>query len=135
MNTSRHVALAIIVAGLAPLVTTVSANAEIVRVEFAGTMDFSSIGGNALQPYSGVFAYDTAVPPFESGVINGIAYAHYQLTLVGFEMFGRPLSPALVSILDTEIHRRQCRCVSRNDVLEYCLPTQSRHRPGIHEDE
>jgi hypothetical protein len=52
MNTSRHVALAVIVAGLVPLVTTVSANAEIVRVEFAGTMDFSSIGGNASQPSS-----------------------------------------------------------------------------------
>ena len=99
MNTSRHIALAIIVAGLAPLVTTVRANAEIVRVEFAGTMDFSSIGGNASHPYSGVFVYDTAVPPFESGVVNGMAYAHYQLTLVGFEMFGRTVPAALVAIL------------------------------------
>ena len=100
MKTSRCVALAlaILVGGFVLLVTPARAHAEIVRVTFAGVMDFSSIGGSASVPYSGTFRYDTAIPPFSSGCPN-ICYAHYNMTVVGFQMFGASLAPSLASVL------------------------------------
>jgi hypothetical protein len=62
-------------------------------------MDFSRIGGSPSEPYSGVFVYDTAVPPFESGCMANFCYAHYELEVVSFQMFGRSLAPALAGIL------------------------------------
>ena len=91
----RHVAVAIVTA--TALLIARSAGAEIVRVEFTGVMDFSSIGGSAAQPYSGIYTYDTAIPPFDSECIPNTCYAHYQLTLVGHQMFGTSLTPTLVS--------------------------------------
>jgi hypothetical protein len=98
MKTSRRLAVAIFTAvALLPIPASVSA--EIVRVEFSGIMDFSSIGGSAAQPYAGVFVYDTAIPPFDSGCITAYCYAHYQMNLVSFQMFGTSLSPGLLAVL------------------------------------
>ena len=98
MKTSRRLAVAIFTAvALLPIPASVSA--EIVRVEFSGIMDFSSIGGSAAQPYAGVFVYDTAIPPFDSDCITAYCYAHYQMNLVSFQMFGTSLSPGLLAVL------------------------------------
>jgi hypothetical protein len=99
MKTTRCVALTVLVVGFVHLVTPARANAEIVRVTFAGVMDFSGIGGSASVPYSGGFLYDTAIPPFNSGCQNGICYAHYDMTVVAFQMFGISLAPTVASVL------------------------------------
>lgn len=91
--------IACFVVGPVLLLLPARAAAQIVRVDFAGVMDFSDIGGSAAEPYAGVFVYDTTVPPHESGVINGMAYAHYKLELVSFQMFGASTPPSHVGIL------------------------------------
>ena len=91
--------VAFFVGGAVLILLPARAAAQIVRVDFAGVMDFSDIGGSASEPYAGVFVYDATVPPFESGVINGMAYAHYQLNPVSFQIFGTSPPPSHVSIL------------------------------------
>ena len=59
MNTSRHVALAIIVAGLASAVTTVSANAEIVRACVSRSRRYPGLGQQTSAP---VFMYAGSSP-------------------------------------------------------------------------
>jgi CSLREA domain-containing protein len=77
---------------LAILLFSSSSNASVVTITFTGSIDFTSIGGRASEPFSIVFTYNTRVPPQSSGTIQTFPpfdFASYNMSKPDvFDMFG-----------------------------------------------
>ena len=70
-----------------------------VAVSFTGSFDFTAIGGSK-SPYSGLFNYDTAKPPFSTQHGNpDIATYFFPSQPSSFTVFGKSLTPAGVHLL------------------------------------